>query len=241
MTWWREGLEWIAPRSCACCGAWTSGALCGACEEGLIEVGPSACTVCGLPEDAWEGEHDAGVSSCPGCRARPPLFDSAWAPWRHDETLRALITKTKYRGDALGAAELCEVAGARLIERVRALDEAEGGVVLTAAPMHGASLRRRGLNLPAFMLWRLRARWGVPVDEGMLTRTRRARRQARLGELARRENVAGTVAARPGCPGAVVVLEDVITTGATASEIARALRGAGARRVHVIALARACA
>jgi predicted amidophosphoribosyltransferase len=53
--------------------------------------------------------------------------------------------------------------------------------------------------------------------------------------------VAGTVSARPGCPGAVVVLEDVITTGATASEIARALRGAGAQRVHVIALARACA
>ncbi len=239
--WRREALGWAAPRSCACCGARSSGALCVPCEEGLVEVGGDACVRCGLPRDAWEGAPEDALSSCPGCVVRPPSFDSAWAPWRHEETTRALITRTKYRGDALGAAELCEIAGAALVERVRELDEREGGVTLTAAPMHRSSLRRRGLNLPAFIAWRLRRSWGVPLEEGMIWRSRRARRQARLGELARRENVRGSVTAREGCPPVVVLLDDVITTGATANEMARALRDAGAQRVHVLALARACA
>jgi predicted amidophosphoribosyltransferase len=97
---------------------------------------------------------------------------------------------------------------------------------------------RRGHNPARQLALGLGARWGLPVGD-VLRRRRRASRQRGLSRTERRKNVAGAFRARDGpMPRSLCVVDDVYTTGATASAAASALRAAGARTIHVVTLAR---
>jgi ComF family protein len=152
--------------------------------------------------------------------------------------LRAAIHALKYRGKRRLAArladELLAVAGVR--------DLLSADAVLVPVPLHPRRRRQRGFNQSALLARALGARTGLPVVEA-LRRRRDTDAQTGLSAAARRANVRGAFVARVppallrGRP--VVMVDDVVTTGATATACARALAGAGADEIRLLTLARA--
>jgi ComF family protein len=227
-------VDGVLPPRCLNCGA-TVGepeALCGACWASMTFFAPPWCRVCGLPF-----EHPIGEGAiCGACAARLPAWDRARAVLRYDRHSRRLVLMLKH-GDQT------HLAGAfgRWMQR-------SGGEVLTEAdllipvPLHWTRLLARRFNQAALLARAVRSAGGPALGADWLVRRRRTPSQGRMGPLARARNVRGAFALRRGrsVEGKhVVLIDDVMTTGATAEECARVLRRAGAASVGVLVLARA--
>jgi predicted amidophosphoribosyltransferase len=170
------------------------------------------------------------VERCRECSGRRLSFASARAAVLYDREARALVSSWKERGIRVLAG-----AAAELVCETLAPPRVEG---LVFVPPDGERLLRRGHNPSRELALELGRRWRLPVGD-VLVRGRRGVRQRDLSREDRRRNVAGAFRARPGpLPRSLVVVDDVYTTGATASAAASALRAAGARRIHVVTLAR---
>ncbi|MBV9551291.1 MAG: ComF family protein, partial [Alphaproteobacteria bacterium] len=163
-------------------------------------------------------------------------WDRARAVLRYDKHSRGLVLRLKH-GDQT------HLAGAFGGWMQRA-----GGDVLTGAdlllpvPLHWTRLFTRRFNQAALLANAVHAAGGPPVAPDWLIRRRRTPSQGLMGPLARTRNVRGAFALRPGRSvkgKRVVLVDDVLTTGATAEECARVLRRAGAAWVGVLVLARA--
>jgi predicted amidophosphoribosyltransferase len=213
-------LDLLLPRRCVVCGA--SGAqLCAACRLGLAPLEPPLCERCGAPT-AWP------VRRCRECAGRRLAFAWARAAVAYDDSVRRLVAAWKERG----LRRLAEDAAELVAERV----PGPSATALTFVPAVSARSAERGHH-PAERLARaLAVRWQLPC-EPLLARTREARRQRGLSRAARRRNVAGAFTAR-GIAGSVVLVDDVYTSGSTASSAAAALLAAGAGRVDVVTFAR---
>lgn len=148
----------------------------------------------------------------------------------YDAAVRALVSGWKERG----LRRLAGLAADLVCETVSRPDVA----ALAFVPADGDRSLRRGHHPAERLARELGLRWELPV-EGLLARARTLRRQRGLPLAERRRNVAGAFrpAGRP--PAAVALVDDVYTSGATASAAASTLRRAGARRVHVVTFARA--
>ncbi len=218
------------PSQCAVCRGWARQRLCEACT--LRYAAPHArCRRCaiGVPE---------GVAVCGACLTLPPPFDAAIAavdyayPW--DELVR------RFKFDA--ALDLADPLAQRLLDAVRRSDAPLPDWLLPV-PLAAGRLRERGYN-QAWELARRVAR-GLPctTDPKMLLRMKDTPHQVALPPGRRAANVRGAFALEPRRRNelqgrSVAVLDDVMTTGATASEIALTLLQAGARSVQVWVLAR---
>jgi predicted amidophosphoribosyltransferase len=214
-------LDLLLPQRCLVCGR-SGPQLCGACRGSLARLEPPLCARCGAPT-AWP------VRRCRECAGRRLAFASARAAVAHDAAARALVAGWKERG----LRRLADDAAALVAERLARPDVA----LLTFVPPDLDRRLRRGHH-PAERLARaLGARWGLPC-EPLLVRARGGRQRGRtLAE--RRRNVRGAFRASGLAPARVALVDDVYTTGATASAAASVLRGAGARRVEVVCFSRA--
>ena len=106
-------------------------------------------------------------------------------------------------------------------------------------PLHNARYRERGFNQSALVALALSRRWGIPVSETALVRNRQTRSQVGLSAPQRADNIRGAFTAGAEVRGKVILLvDDVMTTGATASACARGLRQGGAEETRVLTLAR---
>ena len=212
----------VLPSRCAGCDV-PGPALCETCLAGLVRIAPPVCERCGCP-GAWP------VRRCVECAGRRLAFARARGAVVYDARSRPLVSAWKERGRR----DLARVFAA-VVHEVIARPDAE---VLTFVPGDRERGRERG-HVPAARLARaLGEIWGMP-DRPLLVRTGGSRRQAGLPRAERRTNVRGLFDARSGARGLVVLVDDVYTTGATASACATALRRAGASRVEVVCLARA--
>ena len=214
-------LDLLLPRRCLVCGA-AGGSLCGGCRDGLPRLEPPLCERCGAPT-AWP------VQRCRECSGRRLGFTQARAAVAYDERVRRVVAGWKERG----LRRIADDAAALVVECVPR-PEAD---VVTFVP---ADRRRRGErgHHPAERLARALAdRWHLPCRP-LVVRTRQTERQRGLALADRRRNVAGAFAARPA-HGEIVLVDDVYTSGATASAAAAALSAAGAARVNVVSFARA--
>jgi ComF family protein len=206
----------------------------GAENWGRIEfIEDPACDGCGLPFPYDMGE---GMR-CAACQARPRAFGRARAACAYDETSRDLILKLKH-GDRPDLARLF----ARWLARSAAplLEEAD---VVVPVPLHPLRLLRRRYNQAAEIARPLARSSGLRYRPGALVRRRATESQGRKSWRGRRLNVQGAFEVPPraaaGLKGVrVLLVDDVITTGATAEACARALLQAGAASVDVCVVAR---
>jgi predicted amidophosphoribosyltransferase len=163
------------------------------------------------------------------CAGRRLAFASARAAVPYAGAVRPLVHRWKERGLRRTAVLAAELVAERL--------EAPAADVVTAVPSDVERYLARG-HRPAGRLAReLAARWDMPALS-LLTRTRTSARQTGLPLRERRRNVRDAFAVRGAVPPTVLLVDDVYTTGATASAAAGALRAGGARAVYVITFAR---
>ena len=192
-----------------------------------------ACSVCGREIPAFTGEF-----LCEDCQLNPPQFDRAAAALRFEGEARQMILDFKFNRHLWLRDDFVDFLEAALRAR---FDPASVDVVL---PMPTSFFHRldRGYNQCAYLADALAQRIDRRYDGRTLRRRGNPRRQSGLSEEDRRENAKGSFAVV--CPEwvrgrTVLVVDDIMTTGATLSECARALKSAGAARVWCVTLARA--
>jgi ComF family protein len=225
----------VLPPRCLGCGVGVDrpGTLCGRCWEGIDFLGPPLCMCCGFPFELDPGPE----SLCGACRSRPPVFDRARAVFAYDAGSRDLLLGFKHadRTDAAPAfARWMARAGAELIP------DADFAVPV---PLHRWRLFRRRYNQAALLAGGLERAAGVQSVPDLLVRRRRTVSQGAFSAAGRRRNVSGAFEVRRGSETAIagkriLLIDDVLTTGATAESCARVLRRAGASGVDVLTLAR---
>jgi predicted amidophosphoribosyltransferase len=214
-------LDLLVPRRCAACRR-LGPPLCDDCRSGFLVLGDPRCARCGAPT-AWP------VDRCLECSGRRLAFASARAAVAYSGTVRPFVASWKERG----LRRLAEEAATVIVNTV----ERPSVAALAFVPPDADRSVKRGHH-PAERLARaLGRRWDAPVLN-LLGRTRSPRPQRGLALAARRRNVAGSFFATSRVPGRLVLVDDVYTTGSTASAAASALRRGGAHSVQVITFAR---
>lgn len=210
---------------CALClGPTPTGPVCDGCRRDL-PWNRHACPRCAEPRSV-------DAAACGQCLQHPPAFDAAWAPLIYGPPVDRLITRLKFH-DALGTAGLL---GSLLADAAPAHLRPDRCLPI---PLHPDRLRRRGYNQAALIAAAVARRRGWTLDARTARRTRNTTSQADLSAAARRTNMRDAFAVtRRLTDEHVVLIDDVITTGATASALARACKRAGARRVTVLAATR---
>jgi predicted amidophosphoribosyltransferase len=215
-------LDLILPVRCVVCGA-AGEQLCRACRDALPLLAPPLCDRCGAPT-AWP------VARCRECSGRRLAFATARAAVAYDDAVRRLVRAWKERGlRTLASVAADAVAAALPPPRVAGL------AYVPADPARGL---QRGHHPAERLARELGERWSLPVLP-VLGRARSVPRQRGLTLADRRRNVAGAFAPARESPTRVALVDDVYTSGSTATAAASALRKAGAHRVEVITFARA--
>ncbi len=231
---WRGVLDMVAPCQCLLCAAPVSepASLCVSCWAGLRHLDEPVCDMLGTP---FAYDQGPGVLS-PAALANPPAWDRSRAAVAFDEASRRIVHALKYndRQDAgLLMARMMARAGRQLL--------AEADLILPV-PLHRWRLWRRRFNQSAYLAARLAALSGKTWEHALLVKARQTSSQVGLDLAARRKNVKGAFAVRPGGEGLIagrhmLLIDDVRTTGATAEACAQLLKARGARTVSLLTFA----
>ena len=230
-------LDLLLPPRCAACDnpVGVQGQLCSACFGRTNFVTVPLCARCGVPfSSAEQGDAD-GV--CPTCHERPPLFRHARAALRYDEQARRLILPLKH-GDRI---ELAHILAPMMTRAGAALLAAAD--VLVPVPLHRRRLFERKYNQAALLAHAVGRLAGRPVLSDALIRTRSTAPLDEKSPEERAREVAGSFETRRRRVGqivgrAVLLVDDVMTSGATANACSVALLEAGASTVDVLVAAR---
>ena len=225
----------LVPEVCLVCRTRVDadGTLCAECWRGIDFIRAPLCDRLGIPMPFDMGGRNISAAAL----AKPPVYDRARAVAHFDGTMRKLVHGLKYsdRHDCVPLfGRWLAVAGGEILV---------GADMLVPVPLNRWRLIRRRFNQAALLARELGRRTGLPFEPDIVTRTRRTRSQVGLKPEERRKNVSGAFAVaarqRPRIAGRnIVLVDDVITTGATVEALARTLKSAGAARVDVLALAR---
>jgi ComF family protein len=200
--------------------------LCEACRASLVEIG-AACPRCAEP---------IGNAGCPRCAADPLPIDRVAAPWRFGGQLAEAIRRLKFAGRAHIARDVAPLWAPLLAAAV-----ADDDAIVVPVPLHWRRRWARGYDHAWLLARHACARVGIAAPVRGLRRVRHAPPQSSLPAAERAGNVCDAFVALPAevAGRAVVLTDDVMTTGATLSAAAAALRRAGAASVTAVVMARA--
>jgi len=222
----------LYPGTCLLCGApgHRQLDLCQGCLAALPRV-LRPCDQCGEPLAAAAPQG----SLCGACQKRPPAFDACRAALAYQGPVPLLITGFKFHDRLACGRLLADLLGEYL--------ERQGGErpeLIVPVPLHPERLRERGFNQALELARPLSRRFAVPLDARSCQRTRQTLPQTELDRKLRTRNLRGAFSVGSALTARhVAVLDDVVTTGSTTGELARALKRVGVERVDVWAAARA--
>ena len=231
-------LNLLFPPQCLACDALVPehGTLCLPCWQGVEFITDPACARCGYPFDFSIGND----MLCAQCLETPPSFGQARSAFRYNEASRPLITRLKFNDQTLLAktyAPWLLAAGRHLVE--------DSDLILPV-PLHYWRFVKRRYNQSALLAQALGKQSGLPVLVDGLSRRRSTRPQMELPRKERLKNVKGAFAVPPRHGPrirgkAILLVDDVMTTRATAEECSLVLLAAGAKTVNILTLGRAIA
>jgi ComF family protein len=234
----RDGLlHLFLPAGCYVCGvplAASARHFCDACRTRLFTDPHPTCPYCAATVGPY-GTHDG---RCPTCRDETFAFERVVRLGVYDGPLRDVILMLKHHSNE-GLAELVAETWAR---QARALFDALNVDAVVPVPLHWWRRWWRGYNQSAALAHGIAGVLGLPLQTAWLRRVRNTPMQTRMSLAGRRENVRGAFRVRGGVSvrgRSILLVDDVLTTGATAGEAARVLHHGGCQRVVVAALARA--
>ncbi len=206
--------------------------FCAACLASLAPLTSPCCPRCNLPFVGVDGSDHL----CLSCLHTPPPFAWARAAGRYDDVLSLAVQRFKYQGDF----NLDKPLARLLHDALRQTLHDFRPDLLVAVPLHPTRLRHRSYNQALLLARSLGRRMQVPAPARLLLRTRPTPPQIGLKALERRRNLRGAFAVCGDLAGErILLIDDVMTTGATARECSRTLLEAGAGEVAVAVLARA--
>lgn len=228
-------LDMLLPPLCLSCGVrvGTNGALCSDCWKNIAFISPPLCQTCGTPFNIPLADN----SLCPDCQDTPHIFSSARAAILYDKASSNIVLGFKH-GDRTHAAQALACWMARAGECY--WKEAD---IIAPVPLHRWRLFKRRYNQSALLASCIAKMTGKQACLQALTRTRATQSQGHLNHKERHDNVTGAFIVsereKPKIRNATIILiDDVMTTGATLDECAKTLLTAGAKKVHALTLAR---
>lgn len=236
-SWWqdfvgRPAADVLLTQSCALCQLPSHAApICAACAQSLPALPLSRCERCALPLHHSQ-------TACPDCARHRPAFDAAHATWAYDFPVDTLIRDFKY-GHHLYLGRFFAERLAQTIKLNLAESDQRRPDVIVPMPLHPNRLRSRGFNQAAEIARHLAKHLGIPCTFDTLIRVHDTPPQAGLQRDERWRNLIGAFACPKPLTGThVLLVDDVLTTGASLSACAEVLRHAGATRVDVAVVAR---
>jgi competence protein ComFC len=221
-----HSLDWVYPPDCVGCGR--SGELwCDECNDKVTLVGSLLCPVCGIPQTK--------VQVCSNCQESMPSYKAlrSWAIFKGE--LRKAIHRLKYRRNmALG-----QLLAVPIINQLHELDWPIEMII--PVPLGLARLAERGYNQASLLAKPIALYLRLPFQTDVIKRSKETQSQVGLSFASRKENVAGAFTADQSkiVGKSILVIDDVITSGATMNACAIALCEAGASEVYGFSLARA--
>jgi len=226
-------LDFIYPPFCGICGSRLNGGqkcICRDCWSSLTIIEPPFCRQCGLPLDLPD-------PLCPACRSRRRLFSFARSLGPFDERLQRIIHLLKYRHRKSLAVPLARML-ASTMRQDRRFDAMEA---IIPVPLHAVRARSRGYNQSELIAFRLARRTGLRLLKDSLCRKRNTPSQSGLGLIRREMNVRGAFGVKH--PQTIsgkrlILVDDVLTTGATVDACTEVLLQSGAEEVCVLTVAR---
>lgn len=210
--------------TCHCCNKEIfKGEFCEPCNKSIFLNDGTHCPVC--------GRKTAKSEICIECKAHAPAFKRAISAYVYEGNLPALILKFKNGGTYLG-----ELFAQKLAPKIKELPPCDG---LIYVPATKKSLRRRGYNQSQVLAERLSALTDIPVMHGAVHKVKDTPEQKQLGRGDRANNLAGCFKAKGKIvkDKTVLIVDDVITTGATLDSMAKSLKKAGAHAVFAVTAA----
>lgn len=227
-------VDMLMPPACMACKAEvaTPHSLCADCWSALPAIEGARCHQCSIPLPIeWQAE-----SHCLGCLKEPPAFDATSAPFLYEGPARQLVLGLKSGKEAWAAPMAAAMR--------RAAPDIGPQHLLVPVPLHRWRLMERGYNQSLLLARELAHRTGATLAINALVRVKPTPRTRGMTRRQRQRNVVGAFKVQQPhqLKGAQILLvDDVITSGATASACARVLKRAGAASVHLLTYARVAA
>lgn len=231
---WQQCFTWLVeqawPPVCLVCGGAGSAGMdiCRACALELPHAQAGACTRCALPLP-----HAGSGTLCGQCLSSPPAFDQILAAFHYQPPIDHLVSGFKFRARLNQGRLLGELMQQSLIDRIEPPD------LILPVPLHPSRLRQRGFNQAVELARPLARTLRLPLELHAVRRIRATPPQRKLSSADRQKNLRHAFEPDPDFkPAHVALVDDVMTTGATISELARLLKRHGVLRVDAWVLAR---
>ncbi len=221
----------LFPAICLLCG--TQGTenidICAPCQNDLPH-NHNCCRICALPLPSNHTDEPI----CGKCLKQTPIFDCCHAPFSYGYPISGLISNFKFNGKLHAGRLLSEL----LINFIKT-NNLELPHLIIPVPLHPKRLRERGFNQALELAKPIGRHFNIPVDTKSCKRTRATETQSTLDKKIRVKNMRGAFEiVQPLNCEHIALIDDVVTTGTTVNELAKAVKASGVQRVDVWALAR---
>ncbi len=232
-------LDFILPTFCAYCGDRLGDSsvpyFCSSCWNDFTLIQEPVCSCCGKPFESPEALTHSPDHECGACRREHPFFDQSLSVGYFEGSLREAIHQFKYRP----CRSLGKPLGQWMRRNIRLVSDID---LLMPVPLHARRLKKRGFNQALMLAFQISKECKIPLSYDNLVRTKHTKPQVELSSDERIKNVAGAFDLRKPVllqDTRILLVDDVLTTGATMNECARVLKNAGAGQVTALTLARA--